>query len=255
MMASLVLSRLVLLPCCLITASVLMAAMMMPPVQVVMCTRVVCSIPLSQLKKGAVDFDPPLSALKVAALQRVHMGNIIKVWAVFSRRFWPEDMWDVICTHRLFPEFWMCRYAHEGSTPAESGPELHCVTAFVCGSRASVLGQHSFEDMVQLLVKQLDEVLGSSGEPAPATAAFVCGAAVDWSKEKFIEGGYSSPSLGARVGDRSLLAAPEGGMLFFAGEHTHPDINPCLHAAMDTGDRVAAQVLLARASHQMASRL
>ena len=41
---------------------------------------------------------------------------------------------------------------------------------------------------------------------------------------------------------RDLLAAPVGRTLFFAGEATHPAINPCLQAAMDTGLRAASEV-------------
>lgn len=234
-------------------------------VQVITCQAVICAVPLTQLQKQAIEFRPPLAAAKQGALHRVHMRNAIKVWAVFSRRFWPSDVWDVVCTHRLFPEFWMCSYtpAAEDAALADTPPpdreairrgaaaDEHCVTAFVCGDRARALATRSADGMVQLLVKQVDEVLGHGA----ASASFVRGAAIDWSKEPFIEGGYSSPSLGARAGDRALLAAPERGVLFFAGEHTHPGINPCLQGAMETGDRAAAQVALALESRLMSSKL
>lgn len=41
---------------------------------------------------------------------------------------------------------------------------------------------------------------------------------------------------------RDLLAKPVSGTLFFAGEATHPAVNPCLQAAMETGSRAAMQV-------------
>ena len=42
-------------------------------------------------------------------------------------------------------------------------------------------------------------------------------------------------------GMRSALSTPVGG-LFFAGEATQEDINPCVQGAMETGMRAAAQV-------------
>lgn len=48
---------------------------------------------------------------------------------------------------------------------------------------------------------------------------------------------------GAQVGDREALAAPVAGSLFFAGEATHPAINPCLQMALQTGERAAAQLI------------
>jgi hypothetical protein len=40
----------------------------------------------------------------------------------------------------------------------------------------------------------------------------------DWSKNDYVKGGYSYPSLGALRGDRESLAAPVAGTVFFAGD-------------------------------------
>ena len=56
-------------------------------------------------------------------------------------------------------------------------------------------------------------------------------------------GAYTYPSLHAEVGDRDVLAEPLHDTLFFAGEATHPAINPCMQAAMETGQRAADQIL------------
>ena len=37
---------------------------------------------------------------------------------------------------------------------------------------------------------------------------------------------------GAEAGDREALAAPCGATVFFAGEATHPAVNPCLQARL-----------------------
>lgn len=52
---------------------------------------------------------------------------------------------------------------------------------------------------------------------------------------------------------REALAAPVDDVLFFAGEATHPAVNPCMQAALETGERSAAQVL--RAAERTLSRL
>ena len=224
------------------------------------CAHAVCAVPLSQLQAGRLAFSPPLSEAKQAALHRVRMGNAIKVWAVFSHAFWSEDTWDVVCPHCLIPEFSMCKYKPEmrsaaGDEALQRSPaqhhssnkkQLHCVTGFVCGERAAKLSQRTDTQKVQLLVQQLDEIFSTAACAQPASTAFVRGAAVDWSKKQYFEGAYCSPSLGAKVGDRGLLAQAAGDALLFAGEHTHPGINPCLQAALDTGDRAAAQVVQAR---------
>jgi hypothetical protein len=79
----------------------------------------------------------------------------------------------------------------------------------------------------------------------PATSKYIRGYIADWARMPHIGGAYSYPSLGAHVGDREALAAPVGKTLFFAGEATHSAVNPCLQAAMETGVRAAAELLVA----------
>ena len=49
---------------------------------------------------------------------------------------------------------------------------------------------------------------------------------------------------------RDVLAETLGDTVFFAGEATHPAMNPCIQAAIETGQRAAAQVLAARSRRQ-----
>ena len=84
---------------------------------------------------------------------------------------------------------------------------------------------------------------GTSKQQSPATSSFLNATIVDWAREKHIHGGYTYPSLHAQVGDRDVLAQPIGTTLFFAGEATHAAINPCMQAAMETGQRAAAEIM------------
>lgn len=71
-----------------------------------------------------------------------------------------------------------------------------------------------------------------------------------------------SPTPGARTprrarrlqeGDREALAVPIKGTVFLAGEATHPAVNPCIQAAIETGHRAAEQVAADR--QQRAAKL
>jgi monoamine oxidase len=77
----------------------------------------------------------------------------------------------------------------------------------------------------------------------------------DWSEVEWVGGAYTFPSLGAEEGDREALAAPVAGALFFAGEASHPAVNPCMQAALETGERAAAQVVAALSAAGVRSRL
>ncbi len=65
----------------------------------------------------------------------------------------------------------------------------------------------------------------------------------NWSRDPFSLGSYSYVARGARQRDRLTLGAPIADKLFFAGEAVHPDYNSTVHAALESGRDVAAEVL------------
>ena len=215
-----------------------------------------------------IQFSPPLSARKLAAMERLLVGNAIKIILSFSRPFWPADFFDAVCPGCFVPEFWVKRppaQRHHSSRGGSDSSSLspHVVTGFLCGvfaQEAQALGEG---ETVRRALEQLDEMFrsgdgsgdgndnnkgstSSSSSSSPASDALVASRVVDWSLDPWALGAYSHPSLGAHPGDRRALASPEAqNALFFAGEATHEAVNPCLQAAIETGERAAREVLLA----------
>jgi monoamine oxidase len=66
---------------------------------------------------------------------------------------------------------------------------------------------------------------------------------VDWSKQPFIQTGYSSPQIGQVFTIGKELNEPFEGRLFFAGEHTQMDHFGYMEGAIRSGER-AARLLL-----------
>ncbi|MHC4050889.1 flavin monoamine oxidase family protein [Bradyrhizobium sp. 25ACV] len=65
-----------------------------------------------------------------------------------------------------------------------------------------------------------------------------------WAHDPFARGSYSH-ALPGHAGDRTVLAAPVDGRLFFAGEATSPTFFTTAHGARDSGERAAKEVLAA----------
>ncbi|GLC55793.1 hypothetical protein PLESTB_001029400 [Pleodorina starrii] len=206
--------------------------------RVVRCRAALVTVPVSILQQGSIAFSPPLPAAKAAAISRVRMGNAIKVIISFSRQFWRDDMYDVVCPGAFVPEFWMLK--RTATNPGVGTPNV--VVGFVAGERADEVGAMDPAEAQRRFLEQLDEIYGSATDPRPASSSVVKCTVVDWSKDPFVRGAYSYPSLGAELGDRTALAAPVAGRLFFAGEATNEAINPCIQGAMQTGERAAAQI-------------
>jgi monoamine oxidase len=65
-----------------------------------------------------------------------------------------------------------------------------------------------------------------------------------WALDPFARGSYSH-ALPGHADKRAVLAAPEDGRLFFAGEATSPHFFSTAHGARDSGERAAKEVLAA----------
>mmetsp|Transcript_22540 Transcript_22540/g.67106 ORF Transcript_22540/g.67106 Transcript_22540/m.67106 type:complete len:180 (+) Transcript_22540:216-755(+) len=179
------------------------------------------------------------------------MGNVVKIFASFTRRFWPENMYDVICPESFVPEMWMLRYPE---TERGCG-QPYQITAFLAGERADRASNMTEAAALSSFLAQLDDMFGSREDPTPATSSLAHSLVVDWSKEPFVGGAYSYPTLGVELGDRAALAAPVAGTVFFAGEASSTSCNPCIQGALETGHRAANEVMASLEAAAHRSRL
>jgi monoamine oxidase len=79
----------------------------------------------------------------------------------------------------------------------------------------------------------------SDGEP-PQPSAWQ---RTRWGDDPWARGSYSYYAVGSSPDDRAALAAPLGGVLFLAGEHTDTANPSTTHGALASGRRAAADVL------------
>jgi len=208
----------------------------------VTCQRVVVTVSLGVLKGSGLLFEPPLPLDKRAAISRLGFGNAVKVVLSYRERFWPADLYDVVCPGAFVPEIWALHLPEHASFAEAPAPEdRHVVVCFLCGERAREAQAMGAKDLIAKCTAQLDSMFGE-GRGSPATDLLADAAVVDWSQDPWVRGAYTYPTLGAEPGDREKYAAPVAGLVFFAGEGTHPTVNPCIQGAMETAVRVAAQV-------------
>mmetsp|Transcript_12835 Transcript_12835/g.22635 ORF Transcript_12835/g.22635 Transcript_12835/m.22635 type:complete len:387 (+) Transcript_12835:239-1399(+) len=206
------------------------------------CRAVVITVPLPILQERVMSFSPQLPRAKQDAISRIKMGNVIKIILSFSERFWPEDMYDVVCTDSFVPEFWMLHYPH---TDHSAGLGKYTVVGFVAGAQVGLIQDKPHAELVRRFTEQLDDIYGSATSHKPASLHLVKSHVIDWAKEPWVRGAYTYPSLNAEAHDREALAAPVADCLFFAGEACNTDLNPCVHGAMDSAQVATVSLLLA----------
>lgn len=209
--------------------------------------KVLVTLPLSLLKfsgeSGAVKFVPPLPQEKIAALDKLEMGKVIRVVLRFRDRFWDaisvanskkstlSNMGFLFSDDELFPTWWTTLPNKQplitGWAPFRSGEKLS-------GQNESFVVGHALQTLSRLLgVKKLESKI---------EAAYFH----DWQTDPFSGGAYSYAKVGAD-GAQARLAAPVDNTLFFAGEATDTSgNNGTVHGAIASGYRAAREIVKAR---------
>ena len=118
----------------------------------------------------------------------------------------------------------------------------YVVTFFVTGERANALTKIAKQKRIDLALKQFSEILNIDRNFALAKLATTESKA--WSQDYFSGGSYTHPSVSCDRNTRSHLAKSEwNDTLFFCGEGTNENVNPCLQGAYETGVRAAQEII------------
>ncbi len=198
-------------------------------------SHAIVTVPLGVLKAGSIEFDPPLSPRKRAAIERLDMGNLEKVILRFETPFWrPERTGSGTANLAYigerpgeFPTF-MDFTDHAGA------PTLLCL--YGGQSARDVLDSMSDEEIAERALEVLGEILERE-VPEPSAVAVT-----RWRDDPFARGSYSYLPVGASPDDMRELGAPESATLLFAGEVTVPEYYGTVHAALLSGLREARRM-------------
>lgn len=195
-------------------------------------SHAIVTAPLGVLKAGAIAFEPPLPAQKVAAIDALGFGHFEKVALRYDDAFWLDagrTNWIHMAAGgaREFPIF-LDLSGHVG----EPALIALCSAAFA----ESLLAEST--DATIDRVRTILTTLFGAGLPAPLDAF-----ATRWGSDPLARGAYTYIAVGASPSDFDALAAPVGGRLLFAGEHTSALRFGYADGALDTGVREAKRLL------------
>ena len=195
-------------------------------------SHAIVTTPLGVLKAGAIAFEPALPAEKAAAIASLGFGHFEKVALRYDDAFW-RDAGRINWLHlgpggeRAFPVF-------VDLTDSVGQPALVALCSAAFAEGLLVESQDATIGRVRTL---LDTMFGA-GLPDPLDAF-----ATRWGNDPLTRGAYTYIALGASPADFDTLAAPVGGRLLFAGEHTTPTRYGYADGALDTGVREAKRLL------------
>lgn len=191
--------------------------------------QAVITLPLGVLKQGSVEFFPKLPSDKLAAIQKLGMGVLNKVYLQFHKVFWDADYDTVgyISKDSNWTD-WL-NLAKVINQPV--------LLAFNSGKYARDLEQLSDRQVLSEAMEVLRAMYGkSTSEPVAALIS-------RWSSDPFARGSYSFIPPNASLEDYATLAEPVSDRLFFAGEATSETHPSTVHGAFMSGEREADRII------------
>ncbi len=188
--------------------------------------KVLITVPLAVLKANDIKFLPVLHISKTSAFEKIGTGPGLRVLLKFSKRFWKDDSTSIYSPGPV-PEF------------VVTGPVRNNVlTATVYGEGAALLSGMGEGASAEVL-KQLDKIYGGNVATRTVTGSTI----LDWTKEPFIKGGISYPSLDS-AGMREIAAASIDKKLYFAGEAMNTSGRfGTIHGAIETAQTAVDEML------------
>lgn len=192
--------------------------------------RVVVAIPPTLA--GRLRYYPPLPALRDQLTQRLPMGTVIKVHCLYDTPFWRADG----LSGQVASDDGIVRITFDNS-PSDSTPGI--LMGFIEGNEGRYWGQRSREErkaaVLACLVRYFGEQAGNPYEYIEQ----------NWADEEYSRGSYAGfmpPGVMTAYG--KALCKPIG-RIHWAGTETARVWNGYMSGAVESGERVAAEIVTA----------
>jgi monoamine oxidase len=196
--------------------------------------HVVLALPFTRLRQVAGIETLGLSPQKLKAVNELGYGVNSKLMVATKGRPWRgadpmARLFDgVLYSDRGMQCMWETSRGQEG----EGG----VLTNFL-SSEAALGDEAGAYATLECALQELSPTLGEALDPKTRASMF-------WPRHPFALGSYSSPRVGQYTTLLDVVAAPElGGRLHFAGEHTSAEHLGFMNGAVDSGERVAKELL------------
>ena len=191
--------------------------------------KAVVTLPLGVLKQASVKFEPSLPESKQAAINRLAMGVLNKVYLKFPKIFWNEEIENFGYLGERLGEWsdWMSFVPYVGA------PVL---MAFHGGEKGFAIEELSDDEIIAGAMKTL-RVIYDDAIPEPEGYLIT-----RWGKDPYAFGAYSHIPPFASGDDYDALFEPVDDVLYFAGEATSREYPATQHGAYLTGVAAAEEI-------------
>lgn len=197
--------------------------------------KVLVTVPVNVLKSDLISFTPNLPSAKTDAINRISMGDGIKVFIEFTEKFYP----DILQFGSLL-----------GSSDL-GGERIYYDAAFRKDTNSNILGLFSVQDqasvytnlssdeeIINFIINELDEIFDGK-----ASGAYRNHVIQNWTREPYILGSYSNTFDGDTNSIMNTVLEPVANKVYFAGEALTLENQSTVHGACESAYQVVEAML------------
>ena len=188
------------------------------------------------LQQRQIDFQPALPAEKADAINKVVMGDGIKIFVEFKERFYPDIIFFGNLLEAINDEE---KFVYDAAFGKDS--DKHILGLVAINEKANAYTRlDSEEEIIRQFLAELDEMFDHK-----ASANYMKHIIQNWSKEPFIRGAYSHTFDGNQKRIVSAILEPIMNKIYFAGEALSIDHQSMVHGACASAYSTLAAMLRA----------
>ncbi|MEM6807120.1 MAG: NAD(P)/FAD-dependent oxidoreductase, partial [Bacteroidota bacterium] len=195
--------------------------------------KVLITVPIKMLQKETIQFLPALPQEKTAAINKVFIGDGIKVFIEFEERFYPDITLQGGMIEALTSADWTY---YDAAFRKDS--ERNILGLFTVGEKSSPYAQlNTEEEIINKILAELDEMYEGQ-----ASINYKKHIIQNWSKEPYIGGSYAL-DYENRSQTIDTILEPVESKVYFAGEAIHKEWQSTVNGACESGYEVVKQIL------------
>ncbi|MDJ0696044.1 NAD(P)/FAD-dependent oxidoreductase [Mastigocoleus sp. MO_188.B34] len=195
--------------------------------------KVIITVPLALLQSNTIVFEPVLPPGKRAAIDGLGIAHVTKLILKFDKPFWSKET-EFILTTLDTQMWWRSGWGRKKEAPV--------LTAYTGATNAINFSEMGRDAAINAGLRDLEKIFKIPLKRRLTDALFV-----DFRTDPYSQMAYSYVPVGG-TGLRKKLAQPVDNILFFAGEATNVNRPSTVHGAIESGLRVAREVLSMKSS-------
>ena len=196
--------------------------------------KVLVTTPVKTLQNEQITFQPSLPTDKKEALDKIFMGDGIKIFIEFKEKFYPDILAFGNILQALNEEE---KFVYDAAFRKDSSK--HILGLFAINDKANAYTKlNSEQEMIDKFMAELDEMFDGK-----ATANYVNHIIQNWSKEPYIQGAYSYSFEGNQERIVATINEPILNKVYFAGEALSIKNQAMVHGACESAYRMIATMM------------